>query len=642
MRGWLRRLAVLALACPIAVLPARGFLSQPLSDGVMAYVEGDPETAVTRLSEHLDRYPEDRAARKLLAVVQLQLGLPRRAVEILVSDHWQPGEDRQRDALLANAYLLSGADLEGWALLQQVAAQADTGELNRLVFRLEAPTVMVLELDHSLFRHDLLQVLRLLDTANHAQALALLAGHLEQHPDDIYYLFIQARSYPERDHRLARHTLSRLLELRDDFLPAWLELASLALIEERWGEAADRYRRVLEARPGQWDALQGLVRVASQTGEGEEARRWLEQAWRQQPDPAMGQLLVDTLLKLDLPQSAVSWARELVDRFPEQPESLRSLGLALLAANEGTAAVQVLTRLAQRTPDDARVWQLLATARLQTQDFTAAMAALEQARRLLPDDLATQLIEAEIYLLSERHAEALRITERIQAQVPEEAIGFQLEGDIHMQQRDFAAAARAYLAAFERGASAQSALLLNSARWLVGEHEAALTALRRWLAILPEDTVVRLQLAMQLQQLDRADEAIAEYERILEHNPNHVIALNNLAWLYLPDDPPRSVAYAETALEQAPERPEIADTLGWALARAGDYHRALVVLQQAVVQAPQLSRIRLHLATVQLALGERDAARHLLDELEGENLDASLRGEVEQLRSELQRQSEPG
>lgn len=618
-----------------------------LSAGIMAFVDNDLEQAGLHLSHYLASYPEDAAARKLLAAVQLQLGQPRRAMEVLSSAHEQSEADAQRQAILGCVQLRVGLDLEGLAQLR-LALSDKAGDLpTRLVLKppldagaaaeAEASSVTVVELDRSVVCADLLKVLQLLQHEAFEQASALLAGYLEQQPQDGIYLYLLGRVYEAQDDAAhARAAYLRALQYRPELLLPHLGLGRLALNDERWSDAQTHYRTVLEARGNQIEALRGLTQAATRMGDAGPALTWLERAWRLRPSLPIGDLLIETLLAADRPGRALEVAKDLASRFADSPESLHSLGLALLANDQGSAALKVLGRLTERQPESVQAWQLLATARLQTQDFSGAMAALDRAIALDPDGLAARLIRAEIYLLSERYEEALNNAREIQQRAPNQAVGYKLEGDIHMQRQDYKSAEQAYQAAFEHDASAQSALLLNNVRWQAGRKEAALSALRRWLAILPEDTVVRLQLAMQLQQMERDEEAITEYERILEDQPNHIMVLNNLAWLYLRRDPHRSVAYAERAQALAPDRYEIADTLGWALVQAGELRRAVPVLQQAAVQAPHRPVIRYHLAVAQSRLDQTATALALLDELRDETLTSDLRNRVEALHRRLQ------
>ncbi len=45
-----------------------------------------------------------------------------------------------------------------------------------------------------------------------------------------------------------------------------------------------------------------------------------------------------------------------------------------------------------------------------------------------------------------------------------------------------------------------------------------------------------------------------------------------------------------------PSQPPVIDTYGWALLHYGNKNRALVLLQQATVQAPHMHEIRYHMA----------------------------------------------
>ena len=63
--------------------------------------------------------------------------------------------------------------------------------------------------------------------------------------------------------------------------------------------------------------------------------------------------------------------------------------------------------------------------------------------------------------------------------------------------------------------------------------------------------------------------AVEQYERILTIDPDHVQALNNLAYVYHAAADERSLALAERAFELAPEDPTVADTYGWILTERG-------------------------------------------------------------------------
>jgi len=203
------------------------------------------------------------------------------------------------------------------------------------------------------------------------------------------------------------------------------------------------------------------------------------------------------------------------------------------------------------------------------------------------------------------------------------------------QQGDFSAAAEAYQRAYDMAPSGQLALLSSNARRQSGDHEAAATALRNWLAVQPDDHRVRLQLAMYLDQTGRQEDAIAEYEQLLDQRPDNVVALNNLAWLYHLVGDGRAVTLAEQAVELAPDRPEITDTLGWILVEEGELRRGLLLLQQAAVQAPHIPDIRYHLAVAYQRVGRLDEARKELQYLLASGEEFARRDDAQALMNEL-------
>lgn len=630
-----RLLAGLCLLVCAAVLPAR---TVSLSDCVQHYIEGDLDEAVHDLSLYLERYPDHRAARNLLAAIQLQLRQPLRVAGTLPEEI--AAQDAQAAALRGTALLRSGADLEGFEWLRRAVVDAEPDRLYRLVLseqNASSTPLIIIDLGDDVLPTDLLEPLRLLEEQAFSEAIALIAGLLEQEPESPLYLYLLGRAYSaQRDYDFARNALNRALERQPQLLSAHLGMAGIALETGDLDTARGHYLNVLRVRDGDVDALDGLVRIARHSGQPVWVREWLEGAWQDHGDPRIGSLLVEALLAEDVIESALEIAGDLRRRHPGQPIPLYSQSLALLADGQYATAAEVLDELTQLQPDSVDAWQLLANARLRTQTLDEAMAALDRAITLAPERLAVRVIRAEVYLLSERYEAALEEAREIQALAPKQSVGYKLEGDVHMQRKDYSDAADAYLAAFEREATAQITLLLNSAYQLAGEHTLALSALRRWLAVMPDDVTVRLQLAMQLQQLGEEDDAVVEYERVLELAPRTLIALNNLAWLYLEHDSEHSVALAEQALELAPDRGEVADTLGWALVHADQPRRAVMVLQQAALMASHVPRIRYHLAVARARTGDSETARAILNELANEPLAPALQEDVERFLGELQ------
>ena len=69
---------------------------------------------------------------------------------------------------------------------------------------------------------------------------------------------------------------------------------------------------------------------------------------------------------------------------------------------------------------------------------------------------------------------------------------------------------------------------------------------------------------------------------------------------------------AEVARKEAPENPDIADTLGWILYQRGTYERALGLLKEAVAGRPENPEILFHLGLCHHKLGQFAEAGQVL------------------------------
>ena len=86
----------------------------------------------------------------------------------------------------------------------------------------------------------------------------------------------------------------------------------------------------------------------------------------------------------------------------------------------------------------------------------------------------------------------------------------------------------------------------------------------------------------------------------------------------------------------APDRPEIADTLGWLMLEHGDAQRGLVILQKALGKAPHIPSIRYHLAVALVKNDRGEDAQRELTRLLREHKDFPEANEAETLLAQLQ------
>ena len=147
----------------------------------------------------------------------------------------------------------------------------------------------------------------------------------------------------------------------------------------------------------------------------------------------------------------------------------------------------------------------------------------------------------------------------------------------------------------------------------------ALVLLKRLLgmALRPEHLPARR--SFRRERFDGADVAhliyatrdMLDWKRVLEIQPNHVVALNNLATLLAeqPGKGDEAVRFADRAIELKGPQPGLLDTKGTALLYAGKSGEAAAILADAVSSRNPDPRYYLHLAAACDRLGESGRAR---------------------------------
>jgi Flp pilus assembly protein TadD len=180
---------------------------------------------------------------------------------------------------------------------------------------------------------------------------------------------------------------------------------------------------------------------------------------------------------------------------------------------------------------------------------------------------------------------------------------------------------------------------LGSVYGQLGMADRARVALDKAIELNPDSASTHMALAQFLLGSGNIVGAMASYRAVLERAPAHAMALNNLAALLGEQDDgvKEGLELATRAWQVSPGTPQIADTLGWLLYKAGEAERATSILAFAVQRGPDEPTFRYHLAVVlhergkpaeaekqlrkALASGltfpEQDDARRLLEQLQG-------------------------
>ncbi len=172
-------------------------------------------------------------------------------------------------------------------------------------------------------------------------------------------------------------------------------------------------------------------------------------------------------------------------------------------------------------------------------------------------------------------------------------------GDWLLRAGDKPRARDAYLAALSADSKNVPAVLALAG---LDAGEGNVDAARRRLASLadskPPSTAALFELGNLEESAGDRTEAMLHYRKVLEVDPGHAGALNNLAWLLaeFANALDEALKYAEAAGEADPDNPVVQDTLGWVYYRKGLYANAVRHLERAAPGGKAAAQYHLGLA----------------------------------------------
>lgn len=451
------------------------------------------------------------------------------------------------------------------------------------------------------------------------------------------------------------------------------ELVELALELKQLGVAREAVDR-LPVYPQDYGNLLLNARVQIASSEGAKANATLDAALRLVPDAAESrevQLLIaaarelvkdlagarETLQKLELQDphdlpvqlelarleaqtdqtAAAARLRKVAEGHASDVEAMSKIGSAQLASHDPSGAAITFASLLERDPGDAALALNLADALAASGKQREAAEAYEDAVALSSDKLKPLTGLIAYQLERGRGNDALTALSKY-SNAETNRIPIAVLRAQTLAKLGRAKEATASLVALTLSSPTSPDAFLALGRWhaLNGQVEPAEQAFRKTLALDPRSKRAREGLADLYVKLHSAERAAVEFEQLAAIDGD-AIWLNNAASLFtdVPGKIGKAVELAEQAHAAAPNRPEVVDTLGWALLRRGnaeDAERAGDLLQQAH-QALSTPETAFHFGFSLTRRGKAEEGRALIaDALKRGPKNAAWRADAEALR----------
>jgi len=652
---------------------------------------GEIQAAVIELKNILQRSPDNAEARYRLASIYLEyedFPAAERHFRLAGEAGWNPAESRiglvksmlkqdeysaalkecvVEDAFPANAR----ADLTALRALalagleQQENSQATLDAAEQI--QPDAALVLQTRIDF------------LIAAGNTAEAAQVTARALEHHPDNASFKLREAALLAsEQDLTQADERLREVIALDPPGYisghghSARLALVKIRIIEQNHSDT----RTFIEPLYGRdTEALYLGALLAYQEDNFELAEQLLLKLFNRSPGnlPSM-QLYGMVSYSLENYEKSAYYLAKYVSANPDNLAARKQLSLAYMKTGQFDEAGAALSA---QTDEDIADDELLALAivnAFSSGDNRTGILLLERAAKAAPDNLPLRRELARAYLLSGKTDRAIQTYEAIIAQggqdseiekmlvlaqarlalrdgntgkvlelakqmqqnQPDYAMGYELEGNALMSQKSYTQASRSFKEAWDRAPSSNLAIKLSEALKLSGQQASATQPLTGWLSKHPQDTRVRQFLGAAWMELGKTDKAIETYEQVIRDEPDNVVALNNLAWLYGLERNPRALVLAESALKEAPDNPGIQDTCGWLHVQQGQLEEGRHLLEKALQQLPDSPEIRYHYAVALYQSGDREKALGMLKDLLAEDSEFTGRSDAQRFLDEKQ------
>lgn len=418
--------------------------------------------------------------------------------------------------------------------------------------------------------------------------------------------------------------------------------------------ALGQYEAVLQFQPEYWDAviLKGAILAEQENypaaiGHFEEVL-----AADRFPEP---EKIHYYIARIQLERGGASHLRQAQVAFikaleikPEFTEALLSYASLLQHLGQVDQAIQLLANFQNQYGPDHRVAELLSRAYLESEEYDLALPQLRVMETFDRSNLNVKVQIALILIEQKDLVEAGRRLEDILAVSPDlDRIRYYL-GAVYEEQEEDNKAIRHYLevpvgstyypeamihATYlykKQGKSSQAMSLIRKAieqrddapqfyafyASLLDEskeYQRAADMLSSAIQRFPEDTQLHFFLGSLKDRLGDSEGAIVQMKRVLELAPDHVQALNFLAYTYaeLNINLESAEEMARKALSMSPNDGYILDTVGWILFKKGEVERSIRYLEAAYVAQSDESIIAEHLGDAYFRYQLLDKAKQM-------------------------------
>jgi len=352
-----------------------------------------------------------------------------------------------------------------------------------------------------------------------------------------------------------------------DSAAAWFYAGKLEQSKDHTNEAVKDYRKSLENRPGFTQATLALGLIFETHGETTKALDLYQDQLEEKQDVQVAGRLATLYLKLGQLDYALKTLEVMAALDSDDLNTQLKIGLVHMQMQDWTEAKKIFTALLDKVPDSDKVHYYLAAV---LEEQTQVESAIEHLLKVTADSKLFEDSNVHAALLYRKLSQEQKAMETVQAAIkksPENASFYLMMASLYEDKKDL---------------------------------KDASSSLEDGLKIFPDHEKMLYFHGAILDKLGKADEAVAEMEKIIQHNPNQADALNFVAYTWTAQGVRLKDAeeMLKHALKLKPDSPFILDSMGWNQFMLGNNRAALVFLEKAASLKSDEQTILEHLVEV--------------------------------------------
>jgi tetratricopeptide (TPR) repeat protein len=360
-----------------------------------------------------------------------------------------------------------------------------------------------------------------------------------------------------------------------------------------------------------------LARALLAQGEIEPARLQLEAAIKLRPDFIIArELLAKIYLGKNDAGRALKEADDILAMNANNLQAHLTRSSALIGLGEQNKAHEELDVIKKIAPDNRDARYQVGFVAWKAKDYKQAEQVFGELYKTNPKDVRGLLGVVESLSSQGRLPEAIKVVEDASAREPDRRDLKMALANLYARDMRYDDSIRIFSALLQADPkSAELLSRLGEAQRRKGDVNGAIETFRRASQAAPTDTKPLLELGLLMDGTGRRDQAKPIYEQILKIQPDHPIALNNLAYIKAEEgvDLDSAITMVQRALQKAPTSTNIKDTLGWIYIKKNLSDDAVRVFKDLVTAEPNNPAFHYHYGMALLQKGDRPAAKRELE-----------------------------